>query len=261
MVTRHAEQPEAVKERLTVVAPHADDAALSLGGTLHRLARAGVAITVLTCHTRSAWAPQLTASDAETVTQRRRQEDARYARLLGARLVELDLAEAALRRPDLDVQRPLDDGDRGHGRALGRALGRDSARLMLVPLAIGDHVDHQLARTAAVASSARRRLCFYEDLPYALWSDWPHVRSKVRAAERLIGGPLLPLRLATTFIRARRSAIGCYPSQFSAHEQRAMEQAVQQRGGEILWAPQPLHRTLRQLAAPARQERATARDR
>ena len=245
--------------RLTVLAPHADDAALSLGASLQRLAQAGVALTVVTCHTRSAWAPHHPrAREAEAVTRVRRREDARYAQLLGARLIELGLDEAALRRPGLLVQRPTDGADRAHGRALARALAcaladerSDGGALMLVPLGIGEHVDHALTRTAGLERARRRPLAFYEDLPYAAWEGWPGVRAKVRAAERLIGRRLHPLRLTTRFARARQRAAACYPSQLSSRERRALEAVVRARGGELLWATRRMHAALLQLAGSA----------
>src|SRR6266545_1788588 len=44
---------------LTVISPHPDDAAFSLGGTLDALARRGVAITLVSCHSRSVGAHTL----------------------------------------------------------------------------------------------------------------------------------------------------------------------------------------------------------
>jgi hypothetical protein len=43
----------------------------------------------------------------------------------------------------------------------------ESAALVLAPLAIGGHIDHLLARTAAMNAIPCEKIAFYEDLPYA----------------------------------------------------------------------------------------------
>jgi LmbE family N-acetylglucosaminyl deacetylase len=221
----------------TVIAPHADDAALSLAGTLELLAGAGASITLVTCHTRSAWAPAARRAngDVEAVTRLRADEDAAYARHLGARLVRLDFAEAPLRLPERAVQGKPAPADRAHGRTLARALSPLVAPLTLIPLAVGDHVDHTIVRAAAAAACRRQPLGFYEDVPYTLWSGWPGVIEQVRAAERLIARRLHPVRLEGFSPQARRQAAAFYPSQFSSAERRWIDRGMTARGGEVLW--------------------------
>lgn len=102
------------------LAPHLDDVALSAGGTVHRLAAAGAAVTVLTVcaggppeadlsayalglHARWGQAPEQARSAAADMVARRRSEDRAACRRLGA-------AWAHLRLPDLIYRR------RGDGR-------------------------------------------------------------------------------------------------------------------------------------------------
>lgn len=102
------------------LAPHLDDVALSAGGTVHRLAAAGAAVTVLTVcaggppeadlsayalglHARWGQAPEQARSAAADMVARRRSEDRAACRRLGA-------AWSHLRLPDLIYRR------RGDGR-------------------------------------------------------------------------------------------------------------------------------------------------
>jgi LmbE family N-acetylglucosaminyl deacetylase len=115
----------------------------------------------------------------------RRREDERYADSVGARIVFLNLPDAVFRgyegddplfgRPRADDPAPID--------ALARELARLQPGHVYFPLAVGNHVDHQLVREAGVAllggphdkasgavgvgPGLLGRLLFYEDFPYA----------------------------------------------------------------------------------------------
>ena len=126
------------------------------------------------------------AAAAGDLMARRRMEDERFAYFAEASIVFLDLPDAVFRGYEGDAQ--LLGTPRADDAAPVELLRREIARLepqkVYLPLGIGGHVDHQLARDAGVAllEEGRRwvmpgpdyvgRLAFYEDFPYAYWSDF-----------------------------------------------------------------------------------------
>ncbi len=116
----------------------------------------------------------------------RRLEDERYAHFSGASIVFLDLPDAVFRGYEGDEQllaAPRAD-DRAPVDLLVQEITRLEPQKLYLPLGIGDHVDHQLTRTVGVTllQPRRRRLmpgpeyagsiAYYEDFPYAWWSDF-----------------------------------------------------------------------------------------
>lgn len=149
---------------MTVVAvsPHLDDAVLSVGGTLARLAREGERVVVLTVF-----------SEGDASYAARRAEDVEACASLGLIAQHLGLADAPYRR-DLPrtfealVHGPLEPSDADAlavSRALVAALAPHRPRLVLWPLGVGEHVDHRIVHGASAAFG--RPSALYEDRPYA----------------------------------------------------------------------------------------------
>jgi LmbE family N-acetylglucosaminyl deacetylase len=116
----------------------------------------------------------------------RRLEDERYAAFAEVSIIWLDLPDAVFRGYEGDDQllgTPRED-DPAPVDALRRELARLEPQRVYLPLGVGGHVDHQLARNAGLAllHDARRwvmpgvdwtgQLAFYEDFPYAWWTDF-----------------------------------------------------------------------------------------
>ena len=115
---------------------------------------------------------------------RRRVEDERFAYFAEASLVFLDLPDAVFRGYEGDDQLlgSLRDDDLGPTEILRREIVRLEPQKVYVPLAVGNHVDHQLCRDAGFALLNEPRkwvmpgpdyagiVTFYEDFPYAWWS-------------------------------------------------------------------------------------------
>ena len=115
----------------------------------------------------------------------RRLEEERFAFLMEASVIFLDLPDAVHRGYDGDDQLlgRVHEGDEPPYEVLRREIVRLEPQMVYFPLAIGNHVDHQLCRDVGLAllSEGRRwvmpgpnfigRLSFYEDFPYAWWSD------------------------------------------------------------------------------------------
>ncbi len=176
----------AVGYRHVVLSPHFDDAALSLGATLARHARAGEPVLVITvCSAVPAAATPLTPIVAELhglagleaveYVRARRREDERAMALLGADHLWLEELDAIYRAPASypDVERlfapPAEDDDLAERvtAAVAPWLAALPEARLYAPLAVGGHVDHELVHRAA-GRLGGRRLVYYEDLPYAL---------------------------------------------------------------------------------------------
>jgi len=186
---------------LLVLSPHLDDAVLSCGALIASAAKQ-TAVTVVTLFTEAGPPPytlsarrylrQTGARDAAALYRERRAEDQAALESLGVGWAHAGLIEAQHRRrkmspghgtwweailPELVHTYPvyrlhvtsgrLAAADKGILRAaiavVRRLAGRRSA-LVLAPLAVGDHVDHVLARVAAQRSGAP--LIYYGDFPY-----------------------------------------------------------------------------------------------
>lgn len=188
------------------VSPHPDDIALSCGGLVASLRERGERVVIVTLFCGAGSRPALTdyqrnalgfgdgagAGGAAGATPspdeamaRRRAEDERFARSIGAQIVSLELPDAVFRgyegEPEL-MGTPRPD-DPPPVEAVARELGRLKPRHVYFPLGVGNHVDHQLTRLAgialfggphgelvgsvAVGPGLLGRLLFYEDFPYA----------------------------------------------------------------------------------------------
>jgi LmbE family N-acetylglucosaminyl deacetylase len=125
----------------------------------------------------------LAAADAST---RRKAEDERWAYFVEAALVDLDLADAVHRGYDSDAAllgQPYEE-DEPPVDILRREILRLEPQQVYFPLGIGGHVDHRLVRDAGVAllddtedwvmpaPDMAPLLSFYEDFPYAWWTEF-----------------------------------------------------------------------------------------
>ncbi len=206
------------------VAPHPDDVALSCGGTVALAARVGAPVIV----TLFAGQPSEAISDfaqfqhdrwgveAGSVAAARRAEDEAAALALGDSVspLWLDHLDAIYRSPtyssDDALFGTLLDGDLALIDQLVTELTSLNAEQYVVPLAAGNHVDHQLAFRAGRRLAARGASVWaYADVPYVI--------DNARAVtDRLARGTVREARVTylddDAFERKCR-AIDCYPSQ------------------------------------------------
>lgn len=125
----------------------------------------------------------LASADAAVM---RKVEDERWAYFIEAALVDLDLPDAAHRGYEGDealLGQPFED-DEPPTDILRREILRLEPQQVYFPLGVGGHVDHRLCRDAGLALLADEQswvmpgpsltghLSFYEDFPYAWWSDF-----------------------------------------------------------------------------------------
>ncbi len=236
------------------LAPHLDDAVLSCGGQIVRRIGSGERVLVVTCFAgreppgrlspfarRLHWVCGLHVD----AIARRRSEDCRACHRLGAAVLHLEELEAIYRRdprsgsPLYASQRALFDAcHAADGELLDRLAGRlaelSSGEQVVVPLAVGGHVDHQLVRAAA--ERAIDRLTYYEDYPYVERSG---------ALHKALGDPArwrsCTVALEESHIEEKLAAIASYHSQIqllfltSGRMTRRVRRYVRSVGGERLW--------------------------
>jgi LmbE family N-acetylglucosaminyl deacetylase len=215
---------------LIVLSPHLDDAALSCGGAIARhVALGGRALVVNVCSGSpppdAAFSPfaQFQHSrwglPAAQAVASRLAEDAAALEILGADALQLGLLDAIYRMPFAYVDDATLFGEVAPDDALLDAVhpilaalaARYPDAVLLAPLGVGNHVDHQAVYLAARAIPAPAAVAFYEDLPYAAEPD-----AVTRRLETLDGY----WRSADTLIRAtlprKLAAIEAYVSQIGA---------------------------------------------
>lgn len=173
------------------LSPHLDDAALSCGGIVHRLARSGERVVIITAMAGEPLddlpeSPVINAVKARygsaALVHDRRLEDAQAAQALGAQVYHLPLTECAFRTTvcgagDLIALYP------DHDSPFAGVRAGDDAPLTLfeikppfadvsaiyAPLGVDNHVDHGLTRDWALVLTGPGMppLSFYEEYPYA----------------------------------------------------------------------------------------------
>jgi LmbE family N-acetylglucosaminyl deacetylase len=218
------------------LSPHLDDVALSCGGRIHQQRRAGLPVLVVTLCAGAPASGQLSpfaeslharwqVPAAQAVAIRRAEDQAALAEL-GATGLYLDVPDCIYRLSPLTGEARY-----ASEAALWGALHAEEAELAqrcaatlraqlqhlpnlhwYVPLGLGQHVDHQLARrTAELAFPV---WAYYEDYPYADREANLSPHSKVSGDEtRGLRAELVPL--TETDLRAKCRAVAAYTSQLS----------------------------------------------
>ena len=218
--------------RCVFLSPHLDDAALSCGGSIYRLVQAGQAVQAITIFAGDPPPGPLTPF-AHSLHERwqaapvdRRAEDGEALRRLGAQAIHWPYADAVYRRHPDSGDALYDSEESIFGEVVeadaqiiesirDRLRRTDSSARLVVPLAAGHHVDHQIVRSAA--ESLGRNLIYYEDYPYA------ETPEKLRATLQSGAWESESIRLDGKAIRAKTAAILAYRSQMSTFFRSAEE--------------------------------------
>lgn len=167
------------------LSPHLDDVALSCGGVIWSQVQAANQVEIWSvfagdppANDRPPFALSLedrwqTGQDSMAA---RRAEDFSACQVLGVKAVHFDLLDCIYRRlPDgnplvnseSDLWQPIPTGEQALIEQISALI---AARLpsnskLVIPLSIGDHIDHRLVRAAGLR--ARPKVYFYADFPYS----------------------------------------------------------------------------------------------
>jgi LmbE family N-acetylglucosaminyl deacetylase len=245
------------RRRVLVIEPHMDDAVLSVGGSMWAM-RNECEFIVATIAGSSNYTSYFDLDrdffDVSRVTSLRKAESALAMRLVGGRHLALDLPEAPLRFHDgrwtLDWYRrhrkqveafimhaATDSEIETWADAIAGLASETNADETWMPLGVGSHTDHELARNAVLRAVSRgdarlsAPIFFYQEVPYA--AQFPgHTGDIVNAIE--IAGGRLEARSAdvTESFDAKLRLVSIYGSQFKPHFMAArVEEAARRASG------------------------------
>lgn len=244
-----------------VLSPHLDDAALSCGGTIHRLARQGDRVVVYTAF--AADEPQPAPGPFAAAMVRgwrlppgramaaRREEDRAACASLGAEPVHGSFTEA-IQRCDPASGAPLyasvaalfgvpaasdPAADLVADEVAAQVGALPAGARVLAPLGVGGHVDHRLLRGVA-DRLAGVEVLYYEEYPYSRQGG----DAVAPALGELAGWRHTLVPLAAADREAKAAAIAAYRSQVphlfrggAAAVAREVREQARAIGGERLW--------------------------
>ena len=243
------------------LAPHLDDVALSCGGQVSLRCQAGESVLILTIMAGdndkigagetaiSAFAQSLHDrwQLANDIIAQRRAEDIIACQILGADYQHWEIPDCIYRgEPETaaayyNSEESLWGPIHPQENALIEGLATRFADLpphkeIISPLALGNHVDHQITRRAAEQHFGTK-LCYYEDYPYA--AAVREIELQLHSAGIIWQNKTIPL--TNSELQARCTAVAAYQSQLSTFFQdqadltRQINSFVEQVGGERIW--------------------------
>lgn len=250
--------------KILVLSPHRGDAAFSLSLAITSWLEARHTVTILNIFTRSLQAP---LSDAEFVHENDRlsyvsamrlREDQHFVQRLtqdlprsakgSVKMVDLNLKDAPirLRCPIEDVcDRPVGPDDPAIEKirkAVERQQEAGAMDALVLPLALGEHVDHLTVRAAAMSFTTDLPSGFYEDLPYAVThpSAGVDLVALREEASTQLNETLTPVVCgAGSAPELKRRLVAGYASQIDDDAAGLIgDFAVRYKGGERLWVNQ-----------------------
>jgi LmbE family N-acetylglucosaminyl deacetylase len=249
--------------KILILSPHRDDAAFSLAIAITNWLTARHTVTILNIFTRSRYAPY---SDADFVHENdqlsyvsamRLREDEHFLRRITETLpkglksnlsmVDLNLKDAPIRlRISLEeisdaAVNPADPAIEKIRKALTKQSEAGAMEALVLPAALGNHVDHLTVREAALPLTTAIPSAFYEDLPYATThpSAATDLESLRESAEQR-NEPLSPVlyQIESAIERKRKLILG-YASQIDDEAGTLISNfATRYNGGERLWVNQ-----------------------
>jgi hypothetical protein len=250
--------------KILILSPHRGDAAFSLSLAITNWLAARHTVTILNVFTRSLHAP---FSDAEFVHENDRmsyvsamrlREDELFSQRLtqslpksaksNLQMIDLNLKDAPIRlRCPIEelCDRPVNPDDPAIEKirkALTRQSEAGAMEALVVPLALGEHVDHLTVRASVLSLTPTLPSAFYEDLPYA--ATHPSAATDLYALrEELttqLNEPLTPVLCRTPSAgELKHRLLALYASQLDDDAARwIIDFGLRYQGGERLWANQ-----------------------
>jgi len=238
---------------MNVISPHKDDAAASLSISLAALSARGIPIRIINCFTVTQFAPFHSAGDSTDISALRMEEDCIFAKELGIAdaLVDLGRSDAPLRSQagirGIICQDQLDAEDQAEIISLAKDIRRLTyAGPLLLPLALGNHIDHHIALRAGLLARETTRIALYEDLPYAASRKSSEIESVVARIGKELGLEFSPKVIHfDNALQFKEKCLRIYKSQLTSSTIcRLLDYAKLFDCGERIWLTPDLRRTV-----------------
>ena len=243
--------------KIAVVSPHRGDAAFALGLSVKAWLEQGHAVEVVSCFTRSEFAPysdvgSVHANDRVSfVTAVRKREDEAWRKQFGVAkltITDLNLKDAPIRlhcRPEDVFGRSAEVSEKVLSK-IRRALEGSRAEAVVLPLGLSGHVDHVTARDATLSIlPADMPIAFYEELPFAASGAEGATETIVHARSLALQSELQSAFASesrqtddaiTEAVQRKRRAAWCYDSQIDEKVTTEIAEFCRRyRGRERLW--------------------------
>lgn len=245
------------------LSPHLDDAILSCGGIIWEQIHSGDKVTILTICAgdppKGELSPFATLlhtfwQTGPEAVQIRRQEDAQACQLLGASYKHLDIPDCIYRFDSSSnntgkenrlffytsseaLFKAIHPLDKSLINQLMQQLKKEipADTNIVSPLAIGNHVDHQITRAAAEKLGVE--LSYYADYPYV--SDKPQVLNDLQSQ----GWACNKITISESAIKSWVNAVSAYQSQIATfwtdldEMEKGLRAYYKRMDGICLWHP------------------------
>ncbi len=217
-----------------IISPHFDDGVFSCGGTAHQLRRAGRPVTIMTLMGGLFEGPLPDSPILADLHRRwqagqnplryRQLEDERAVASLGVEYAHIPLPDCVYRLADGAALYPSEESLFGQVQSVDYAPAvlervalpvndEASGAIIYLPLAVGQHVDHQIALAWGLRRLAEKRAGW----SFRFYAEYPYSKADKATDEALSALDLEPVsvRLSEADMRAKIEAIACYQSQIS----------------------------------------------
>ena len=229
--------------KITILSPHIDDAGYSLAIVISRLIDSKIPVSVVNCFTITNWAIRAGSKNINEITFLRKQEDIEFYKSFHApaEIVNLDLLDAPLRNGFIFQEKPFGSKDLKVVETLRNYIEKVQEGILFCPLAIGNHIDHAICREALLGLDHKRKILFYEDLPYANRITETQLFQHIKMLEER-----LKLSLGSHVVRLSNStfdkeeAIRKYKTQINDQFCWEIISRMNALHGERIWGPVPL---------------------
>jgi hypothetical protein len=249
--------------KILILSPHRDNAAFSLSIAITNWLTARHTITIFNVFTRSRYAPYSDAAfvhendQLSYVSAMRLREDEHFLRRItetlpkglksNLHMVDLNLKDAPIRLRipleelnDTPVN-PADPAIEKIRKTLARQSEAGAMEALVLPAALGNHIDHLTVREAATPFVSTIPAAFYEDLPYATThpsaaTDLESLRESTEQRNEPLSPAIYQIEAA---VERKRKLILGYASQIDDEAGTLISDfANRYDGGERLWANQ-----------------------
>jgi LmbE family N-acetylglucosaminyl deacetylase len=245
--------------KITVISPHRGDAAFALGLSIGAWLGEGHAVEVVSCFTRSEFAPYSDVGSVHRndrvsfVTAVRKREDEAWRKKLEPQgsakftITDLNLKDAPLRLHvgAKEVFGRAAEASEKVTSKIKRALEMSKAGAWVLPLGLGGHVDHVTARDVALSARVGGGfpVAFYEELPEAAGGGADEaIAAAVLSLTLVVQSTLEPV-FATgvgdveNAVTKKRRVAWCYDSQIDEAATLKIAEACRKfEGRERIWA-------------------------